>query len=232
MRVADELEQLISKSHTKSTIVQFLKNEENNRYINHSLELAMAKTDSLVLASQTTKNLKLMSTSEQDLFPITARVLSIFSLYPASVLHVVSATDHLSEIITNKEAIEALRDITLEEGHESLLFRDVAIWVTYLSDKLSESMVDPMSVYSTPIVEVITNLFEKSSDRKLMAISRAEKKNSRAIFEKSLALTNGETAGLNSVFELLKFYKPFLESSQWDVIVENKALLSTTSIHN
>ncbi|MGD6737986.1 hypothetical protein ACN08S_27075 [Photobacterium leiognathi subsp. mandapamensis] len=92
-----------------------------------------------------------------------------------------------------------------------------------MSDSLYGNISDRIAENAHPIVNIITGIFDSSPDSKLLKLSRQERQQHVKILEK-LQLSNVDEPH-EIIFELLKFYKPYINSEDWDTLVESKTKL-------
>ncbi|MGD6737988.1 hypothetical protein ACN08N_22910 [Photobacterium leiognathi subsp. mandapamensis] len=92
--ISNEIKALVPRPHSTTAIAEFLENEDNVNYITQSCYLGLANAKAI----QTSNELYVISSAEQEMFPITGKLLSTLSLYPSSVLTTINQTDYLEPI--------------------------------------------------------------------------------------------------------------------------------------
>ncbi|WP_240335030.1 hypothetical protein [Vibrio sp. LB10LO1] len=223
MSVARELELLVPDSDSALSIINFLEDKKNIDYLTQASYLGLENASKIQEAVEVSKEIQLLSTSGQEMYPITSKLISILSLYPSSVLETLNRTEYLTNLFQDEDAIASLKTRIDSDAIQPTVFREIALWVTLVADRLCGNLADPIAENAQPIVEIISNLFESSTDRKLLKLSRAERRQQEKIFTR-LRMNDIEEPH-EIIFELLKFYKPYLDSEDWDTLVECKTLL-------
>lgn len=203
--VSEEIRQLLPQGASKETTIRFLEDKDNEGYLAQAAYLGISKSLSLKTANELRKELKALSV-DREMFPISGCVLNVLTLYPAGVLNFLSTPDHLIEMLQSDDALAELKKLDQTDGVEPLIFREVGIWITSMSNRLFDDMVEKGLGYSEEVAEIVCTLFETSSDRELLALSKKERKQKTVVFPTKSG----------------HFYKPIVDSDDWDSIVECK----------
>ncbi|EJO2021652.1 hypothetical protein RQY88_004431 [Vibrio vulnificus] len=223
MSIARELEVLVPDSSNTSNVINFLEDKKNIDYLTQACYLGLENATKIQEAVVVSKELQLLSTSGQEMYPITSKLISILSLYPSSVLETLNTTEYLTNLLQDEDAIASLKTRIDSDVIQPTVFREIALWVTLVADRLCGNIADRVAENAQPIVEIISNIFESSTDHKLLKLSRAERRQQEKIFTRLRMNYIEEPHEI--IFELLKFYKPYLDSEDWDTLVECKTLL-------
>ncbi|HCG6765655.1 hypothetical protein [Vibrio parahaemolyticus] len=223
MSIAQELEALVPDSKNPANVVNFLEDKKNSNFLTQACYLGLENATKIQEAVAISKELQLLSTSGQEMYPITSKLISILSLYPSSVLDTLNQTEYLTNLFQDEDAIESLKTRIDSDTIQPTVFREIALWVTLVADRLCGNISDRVAENAQPIVTIISSIFESSTDHKLLKLSRAERAQQERIFNR-LRMNDIEEPH-EIIFELLKFYKPYLDSEDWDTLVECKTLL-------
>ncbi|MGF1733587.1 hypothetical protein [Photobacterium kasasachensis] len=93
MSVARELEVLVPDSGNASNVINFLEDKKNIDYLTQASYLGLENATKIQEAVEVSKEIQLLSTSGQEMYPITSKLISILSLYPSSVLETLNRTE-------------------------------------------------------------------------------------------------------------------------------------------
>ncbi|HHE0526546.1 hypothetical protein P3441_14315 [Vibrio parahaemolyticus] len=222
--ISNEIKELIPSPHTTKSVADFLANEENISYLDQACYMGLSSSNTVQQALKVCNELYIISSKEREMFPITSALFSCLSAYPNSIINTINQTEYLVSLLTDQDSILSLKGKEISEGEEHILFRDIALWVTFVSDSINGNIVEVVSEGVNPIIDVVSKIFERSSDSKLLKISKNEKKSYREFIERS-----GRNQALEAhevIYELLQFYRKFVSASDWDVLVESKTILS------
>lgn len=223
MSIARELEALVPDSKNTEAVINFLEDKNNINYLTQACYLGLENATKIQEGVAISKELQLLSTSGQEMYPITSKLISILSLYPASVLNTLNQTEYLTNLFQDENSIGSLKARVDSEETMPTVFREIALWITLFADRLCGNISDRVAENSQPIVEIVSNIFESSTDQKLLKLSRAERGQQEKLFARLRTQSIDEPHEI--IFELLKFYKPYLDSEDWDTLVECKTLL-------
>lgn len=223
MSIAQELEALVPEPKDTEAVISFLEDKKNINYLTQACYLGLENATKIQNAVAISKELQLLSTSGQEMYPITSKLISILSLYPSSVLQTLNQTEYLTSLFQDEDAIKSLKEGVGGKEIRPTVFREIALWITLVADRLCCNISDRFAENAQPIVEIISSVFETATDQKLLKLSRAERSQQEKLFSR-LRLNDIEEPH-EIIFELLKFYKPYLDSEDWDTIVECKTLL-------
>ncbi len=223
MAIAQELEALVPDSKSTEAVISFLEDESNVNFLTQACYLGLENATKIQEAIKISNELQLLSASGQEMYPITSKLISILSLYPSSVLAALNETEYLTNLFQDEDAIASLKSRVEGEENRPTVFREIALWITLVADRLCGNVSDRIAENAQPIVEIVSNIFESSTDQKLLKLSKAERRQQEKIFSRLRRDDIEEPHEI--IFELLKFYKPYLDSEDWDTLVECKTLL-------
>ncbi|WP_138559984.1 hypothetical protein [Pseudoalteromonas phenolica] len=221
--VATELKYLFPKEFNREDVVSFLEDESNSNYLYQACYLGLMNSSQIKVAEDIIQDLKILSSVDREMFPISGKLLSILTLYPASTLSVLTSADHLVELFQDEDAIASLKKDEKMDVSSHLLFREISIWISYVTTSLTGNVSAQVNENCLPIIDIIASIFESSSDDELNKLSTEEKKLRDDVMSKAKAADVEEDG--SGLFEILKFYRSSLSSADWDTIVESKTRL-------
>lgn len=225
--ISKELHSLFSEQPSRDEFINFITDEKSEPYILQAFYLGISKATVLKRTTEITQELRVLSSIDRELFPLTSTTLSLLLIYPETALLTLKDPEPLVNLFENPEAIEELQSNQSIAANEKLIFTEVATWITHLSSSLSENMSDNVTGYVEEIVDIICSIFESSSDKDLNKLSNCEQKYRKEYLEKA-----AEMSAVESLFVLLKFYREYVSTRDWDKLVECKTRLEMLHENN
>jgi hypothetical protein len=203
-------------------LLPFLYDEENENLLRQAIYLGLGLSKTIAHSNEILKEIQKIPTAHREAFPITHNTLSILNAFLKSLANTVGSGEMITELFSNaREQYKENPEIEVAESDDvDLTIRDIGVHITILHPDTVEDLAESIFQHAEKISGIIVHTYESKSDKELRAISKRENKLLDQFRFKSKNIES-----YKSLFEYLKFYKLYVSSDDWDVLVECKALI-------
>lgn len=210
-------------------IEAFLFDERNINVITQAIYLGLGESKTINRGNEILRELQKVPSAHVESFPTTNATLSILNAHFGAL----SSTIANGELIINifesaSDEFNKTKEPSVKENEDvKLVLRELGVHISALHTETVNHLADTIVEHSDQIASIIIHSYAKKSDRELRKISIKESKSYKGLMDNVEGVDSSK-----KLFELLKFYKPYIDGDDWDAIVESKALIENSMQNN
>ena len=219
--ISRQLRKICPSNLSPKGVQEFFYDEENENYLKQAIYLGIGESRTILRAKEISREIHKIPTAHREAFPITNASFSVLNAYYSAMVNTVSSGEVISDLFADARENRGEE----YEGSElvsdaDLIFREIAVYITILHTDMVNNLAESLFEQSDVIAGIISHTYESKSDGELRKISNKEKSLVDKYNEKAKSVESPKV-----LFELLKFYKPYVTDDDWDTLVECKTIM-------
>jgi len=215
----------ISKTNLSPKEVQeFFYDKKNENYLRQAIYLGIGESKTIIRAKEISREIHKIPSVHREAFPITNSAFGILNAYYSAMVNTISSGDIISNLFANVRENRAPKEQENENitTDTDLIFREIGVYITILHTDMVNNLAESLFEQADVIAGIISHTYELKSDSELRKISNKEKKEANSYEERAKAVKSPK-----ALFEILKFYRPYVTEGDWDSLVECKTIMET-----